>query len=140
MAVSLIFQCFVLPICVSLLSHWCREDAIDTKIVINGSIRNLSPQADNAIFRIVQEALVNVRRHSKATKAVVGVEFAPNTVKIAVRDNGMGFSLPITTSDLTSLGKLGIAGMQQRVRFLNGTFDIRSELSRGTLVSIEVKS
>ena len=112
------------------------QDGINTRLEISGSVRDLSSEADINIFRIVQEALNNIRRHSKATKANVNLGFAPNNINLTIWDNGVGFSLPRTTGKLTTLGKLGLAGMQQRVNFLNGTFMINSEPGKGAIIHI----
>ncbi len=117
-----------------------KEDGIDTKILVWGEKRKLKPEADVMIFRIVQEALNNVRRHSKASAVRVAVEFAQESLRIAVHDNGRGFSLPKTMRDFTARGKLGLIGMQQRAEFLDGLFQIRSNPSKGTSVTIEIKA
>ena len=77
---------------------------------------------------------------SQATEAIVTLEFAADTVRIAVWDNGRGFSMPKAAGALTSRGKLGIIGMQQRTRFLDGSFDIHSEPGKGTLVSVKARA
>ncbi len=115
------------------------QDNINARIEIKGITRTLSPEADINIFRIVQEALNNIRRHSKATEVSVNMEYSPDTINLMIQDNGIGFSLPRTTSDLTSGGKLGLAGMQQRVNFLNGVFILDSEPGKGVNISIVLK-
>lgn len=115
------------------------EDSIDTKIVVNGDSRKLQPETEVIIFRIVQEAVNNIRRHSKATAATITVEFAPESFKLTVRDNGKGFLFPKTISNFTAEGKLGLIGMQERAKFLNGALKIDSEPGKGTLVTLEVK-
>ena len=116
-----------------------QESNIDTKVQVKGGSRRLKAETDVIIFRIVQEALNNIRRHSQATKAVVALEFSSDTVKIQVSDNGKGFKLPETTSFLASQGKLGLIGMEQRSKFLNGTLDIQSEPGKGTSITFEAR-
>lgn len=115
-----------------------HEGGIETKVVVHGVERKLSSETEVTIFRIVQEALNNARRHSNATEVVVALEFAPESLEITVQDNGDGFSLNETIRDLTAEGKLGLIGMQQRAKFLNSTFNIFSQPGKGTLVSIEI--
>jgi len=86
----------------------------------------------------VQEALNNIQRHSKATTAAVTLEFTPVSLRITARDNGTGFSLQEPIESLATKGKLGLIGVQQRVRFLDGTLKIHSRPGKGTLLSIEV--
>jgi len=121
-----------------LLNRLNQDDGITTKMMVKGVERKLPPEIEASIFRIVQEALHNVRRHSEASMAVLTLGFNSKSLKIRVRDNGKGFSLQETVGKLATEGKLGIIGMQQRAQFLDGTFDIHSELGKGTLVSIEV--
>ena len=114
-----------------------QESEIDTKVVVKGTVRKLRSETEVTIFRIVQEALSNVRRHSKATEAIITLKFEPESIGIILRDNGTGFVSKAILGNLASEGKLGIAGMEQRVKFLNGTLNIQSEPGRGTVVSIE---
>jgi len=90
------------------------------------------------LFRIAQEALSNVRRHSEATRVEAQIEFASEKVKLQVSDNGKGFELPKMLGDLASSRKMGILGMQERARIIDGNLSVKSEISRGTTVSIEV--
>jgi two-component system sensor histidine kinase DegS len=121
-----------------MVDHLNQEDEINTKMVVQGTEKKLRPEAEVTIFRIVQEALNNVRRHAKATEAVVALKFAPECLEIMVKDNGKGFSLNETIRNLTAEGKLGLIGMQQRAQLINSTFNIYSQPGKGTLVSIEI--
>ncbi|MBA7651404.1 hypothetical protein ES703_59223 [subsurface metagenome] len=121
-----------------LLNRLNQENNVVTKMVVNGVERKLPSEIEVTIFRIVQEALNNIRRHSEASVAVLTLEFDPKYLKVTVQDDGKGFSLRETIDNLTTEGKLGVIGMEQRARFLGGTFDIHSELGKGTVVSIEV--
>ncbi|MBA7652050.1 hypothetical protein ES703_59879 [subsurface metagenome] len=115
-----------------------EEEMIKGSVVIKGIERDFSSESEVTIFRIIQEALNNVRRHSQATEVLVTVEFPPESVKIVVNDNGKGFILNKTAGDLAAEGKLGIIGMQQRAKFLNANFGIYSQPSKGTSVSITI--
>jgi len=90
------------------------------------------------LFRIGQEALQNVRRHSRATEVVVRVEFGAEKVRLDVTDNGTGFELAEVLGDFASRGKLGLIGMQERARLLDGNFSLKSEVSKGTTISVKV--
>jgi len=130
----------LLPALAWLVNQLERDDGISATLVVNGTNRKLAPEADIMIFRIVQEALNNIRRHSKATEATVALEFAPRTIKLTISDNGKGFKMPERMSTLTAEGKLGLGGMRQRVNLLGGTFDIQSKLGNGTTIVIELKA
>jgi two-component system, NarL family, sensor histidine kinase DegS len=113
------------------------QEGINARIEFTGSHRKLPPEIDINIFRIVQEALNNIRRHSRATEVMVNLIFTENTIKIVVQDNGIGFTTPKTSSEYSAIGKLGLIGMQQRTQLLNGIFKLHSEVGKGTTVEAE---
>ncbi len=110
---------------------------VNTRITIKGTKRKLPPEAEVTIFRVVQEALNNIKRHSKATEAVVTLEFDTDRLKITIEDNGQGFRLPQKPNRLAARGQLGLIGMRQRIDLLGGKFQIRSRPGEGTLLLIE---
>jgi len=107
------------------------------EVKTNGAERRVAPEAELVLFRIVQEALRNVWRHSQATSAELLVEFAESTTKITISDDGKGFASPETIGDLVRDGKLGLTGMQERARLLGGSLTVESEPGKGTTVTIE---
>jgi PAS domain S-box-containing protein len=111
---------------------------IAVEIVTEGDERRLDPDIELVLFRIVQEALSNVWRHSQATAAQITVVFDTRTIRIIVKDDGKGFHVPKGIGDLAKDGKLGLAGMQERVRLLNGTVTVASEPGKGTVVTVDV--
>ncbi len=114
------------------------ESGIRVEVRVNGKEHRLRPEFEIVMFRIVQDALSNVVRHSRATLATVTLGFVNSNFKITVDDNGQGFCLPEKISDYTTKGKLGLERMQQQAELLNGTFDIWSEPGKGTTVTMEV--
>jgi PAS domain S-box-containing protein len=110
---------------------------VSVEVKAYGTERRLPAEVELVLFRIAQEALSNVRRHSQATKAEVKVEFEDKKTRITVKDNGKGFALPETMGDLVKAGRLGLAGMQERIQLLNGSLKIESETGRGTTVTVE---
>ena len=128
----------LLPALEWLTANLMEEDGIETELKVYGDRRRLPPEAELALFRVVQEALSNVRRHSQASRVVIVVEFGEGRVRITVKDNGQGVELPGTTGDLASTGKLGLIGMHERARLLDGTLTVRSEPGKGTTVTVDV--
>lgn len=122
-----------------LVDRMNNESDIDTRILVNGVERNLSPQVEITLFRVVQEALNNIKRHSKAKEAAITLEFATECLKVTIEDNGQGFHPPKKFDKLAAKGKLGLIGIQQRTNFLNGTLEIHSMPGKGTLLLIEAK-
>lgn len=89
------------------------------------------------VFRIIQEAINNARRHAEASKIEVCVEFNEGKMVATVRDNGKGFELPRTLGELSRSGKLGLIGAEERARLLDGSLTVQSEPNKGTTVVIE---
>ena len=131
-------QLGLLPALESLAEDMIISYGIDARIRLVGTERRLPPEVELVLFRIAQEALRNVRKHSQATKAVVRVEFTPEKVRLDVTDNGCGFELLERIGDFASMGKLGILGMHERARLIDGSISVESEAGKGTMVAVEV--
>lgn len=128
----------LLPSLEWLVSNLREYSAIAVEVVTEGDERRLDPEIELVLFRIVQEALNNVWRHSQATTAQIIVVFGDRTIRIMVKDDGQGFHVPKGIGDLAKDGKLGLAGMQERVRLINGTVTVASESGTGTVVTVNV--
>lgn len=121
-----------------LVDQMNKESNIDTQIRIDGGRGNLSHHKEAAVFRVVQEALNNIKRHSKATQAMVELEFSKSSLKLTIKDNGQGFRLPRQFHILAANGKIGLIGIQERIDSIGGTFKIQSRPGKGTLLLIEL--
>ena len=111
---------------------------ITTKVSITGSKRRLAPEEELTVFRIAQEVLSNVRRHSQASTVEMTLDFGADALTLIISDNGKGFNMPQRTSDLALSGKLGIIGMRERARLIGGTIIVQSELGVGTTVTLRI--
>lgn len=116
------------------------EHKIDARLTVEGKERRFTPETEVALFRIVQEALRNVAKHSGATKAMINVNFKQDETVITVIDNGKGFDQPESLGELSRKGKLGLDGMQTRARLIGGTFKIKSGVGKGSVLSIRIPS
>jgi len=96
----------------------------------------LPPETQLVIFRIVQEALNNVQRHSGATRASVTLECRDSEIRVTITDNGDGFELPRDLSEFARRGKLGLTGMEERIRLIGGNVEVSSQTGKGTTVSV----
>jgi two-component system, NarL family, sensor histidine kinase LiaS len=111
-----------------LATQWTQQ----TNIVANVSAEDLQPlplTIEEALFRIVQEALANVARHSKATLVQITLTTVDDTVTLSIIDNGQGF-------DVTQQGHLGVGlhSMQERMKALGGDVRIESSPEKGTRI------
>jgi PAS domain S-box-containing protein len=122
--------------------EWLTDDlkerfSVEANLRVLGTQRRLSPEAELLLFRIIQEALTNVRRHAQASRVEVTLEFGKDKTRASVRDNGTGFEPPKTLGDLSRVGKLGLIGMQERAQLLGSSLKIRSKPGTGTTVVVE---
>lgn len=86
------------------------------------------------LFRIFQESLTNVLRHSFAKKVEINLSCAENEVILTITDNGVGMNI----EDVKHKRTLGLIGMKERVLMVNGDYNIKSEPGKGTTVLITV--
>jgi PAS domain S-box-containing protein len=121
-----------------LLSNVEKQHQIKTSMSISGSRRRLSPEKELIIFRIAQEALSNVRRHSKASAVGMSIDIDDAALTLMINDDGGGFSIPDRASELVQSGKLGIVGMRERARLVGGTLIVQSEPGKGTKITLRV--
>ncbi|MCX6000675.1 MAG: PAS domain S-box protein [Chloroflexi bacterium] len=133
---SVLDQLGLIPALKVLIDNLRRTSQIDASLDVVGRERRLSPEVEVGLFRMVQEALRNVRRHSEAARAVVRAEFGGDGVSVTVTDDGKGFQLPGRLGDFAGRGKLGLVGMQERVQLFGGVFSVHSEVGKGTTVSV----
>jgi signal transduction histidine kinase len=96
----------------------------------------LAPDVEKTVFRVIQEALTNVYRHSKARNAWVSLLQQGGRVVATVRDDGQGISERVADLDTLSIG-VGISGMRQRVKEMAGEL-LLSNASPGTIVRISL--
>ena len=101
------------------------------------TIPPLPPETQLVLFRIIQEAINNVHRHSGASEASITVEYQEAEVRVTISDNGKGFALPRQLSDFTGQGKLGITGMAERAQLISGELEVNSQEGKGTTVIVK---
>lgn len=128
----------LLPALEGLMTGLLKEDAIEATLEVLGDQRRLPSETELTLFRITQEALRNISKHSEAANVEVQVEFTDTNVHITISDDGKGFDLPEGLADLAQTGKMGLMGMQERAELLGGTLALRSEPGRGTTVVVKV--
>ena len=92
-----------------------RAAGLDIDLAITGEVKPLPPGLELSVYRIVQEALTNVLKHARASRARVRVDYGPDAVTIDVIDDGTA-----RTASGAPAGH-GLVGMRQRVRVFGGT-------------------
>lgn len=109
-------------------------------MTVSGASRRLPSGHEIALYRIAQETLHNVERHSEASEVAVTLSYLSHEVELSVSDDGQGFTPPASLSSLASENKLGLLGMQERARIVGGTLRIRSQPGAGTSVVATARS
>jgi two-component system NarL family sensor kinase len=118
------------------LEGFAERSKIKVDLEIPGDFGRLSRDLETAVFRIVQECMTNIHRHSGSAVARVAISPCGRDLRIEVQDNGMGIS-PEKRLEMDRTGKagVGIRGMRERVRQLGGTLEIGSQLNgRGAII------
>lgn len=120
------------------LRNLCVETSEQTGIKINlyfkGDLESIDMTIKTYLFRITQEAVSNLVRHSNASTVDLRLTRMGNEVFFSITDNGRGF----LSEKLNKLSGHGIKNMRDRVNLLNGTIDIKSAEGKGTLIMIKI--
>jgi signal transduction histidine kinase len=116
-----------------------KRSGIQAKLTLPKKLGRLPTSVETALFRIMQEALTNVHRHSGSAKVEVALEVEKNLALLAIRDFGKG--IPKKTLELfleagTNVG-VGLAGIRERVKELGGSFDVQSS-KKGTTLKVSI--
>jgi len=110
---------------------------VDYEIVGSNS-KHLTHEAQITVYRIVQESLTNVARHSKASRANVILNQGSKSLTVIIEDNGVGFDLKELKSRDRKLKRLGLYGMEERAALIGGTFTVESAPGAGTSIFVEI--
>ncbi|MHA1858762.1 MAG: sensor histidine kinase [Candidatus Thorarchaeota archaeon] len=121
-----------------LLQRLQHETAIRVAFYTAGSPTRLDPLVETKSFRIVQEALNNVKRHSHATEVTVCLRFSPTSLIVKISDNGVGFAVDNVMLHAAQLGHLGLLGMRERAESMGGSLTITSTKTNGTGVCVRI--
>lgn len=116
------------------IRHLCRAYTGDTGTPVEACLANnvyLPGKAQIALYRIAQEALHNIRKHTEATQVVVQLEGDDESVRLVVRDDGGGF-----VPEGVGGGHFGLTGMAERAKDVGADFEVRSAPGEGTTIQV----
>jgi signal transduction histidine kinase/ligand-binding sensor domain-containing protein len=113
------------------------RQAIDLRVQVEGTPRDLGPLTQDEVYRIAREALRNAYRHAHATRIVVEIRYDARQFRLRVRDDGKGMDQKIVDGGGRE-GHYGMAGMRERAKGMRGTLTIWSELDSGTEVELTI--
>jgi signal transduction histidine kinase len=114
------------------------EAGIFCHFSITGEPIPLSPAQEITIYRILSEALNNVRRHSRASLVELGLKFEKGYITVEIADNGKGFNLDETIKNQVAEGNIGLISMRERSEIIGGSLEINTSIGNGTTVSVRI--
>ncbi|HEX3032867.1 MAG TPA: sensor histidine kinase, partial [Bacillota bacterium] len=129
----------LLPAIKYLAAELEKNFGLEVNLVVLAHSFRLLPEVEIAIFRIVQEALQNIVRHAEADKVNIVLELNKDIIQILIKDNGRGIpDLPRILNQLPQQGKLGLAGMCERVELIGGEICLVTGQGVGTTINVRV--
>jgi signal transduction histidine kinase len=121
------------------LNEWSEQSGVNVDFHGAGVDTSRLPlELEAALYRVTQEALTNTLRHAQAKRVSVLLERHADRVSLIVEDDGIGFEADTVLRTSGIRGKLGLLGMQERIRLAGGTFDLESTPERGTTVFVRI--
>ena len=127
----------LLPALRSYLKRFAERSGLRVHFKASPEAENLDDEQKTVLFRVCQESLTNVARHAQASHVTATLRQLRDGVRLQITDDGKAFCVE---QQLSGKGKkrLGLLGMQERVRLVNGRFAIKSMPGKGTTVTVEV--
>ena len=113
-----------------------ERSGLNIKLEMSENFGRLPGETETAVFRIVQECLTNIHRHSGSETATIRILRNPDAISVEIGDSGRGISAERLAEIQAQRSGVGITGMRERVRHLKGTLDIQSN-GNGTTIFVK---
>lgn len=120
------------------LANFTKQTGLPVELVAPPTLSRVDGPKGEALFRVAQEALSNIFKHAQATMAKIEFTATDDAVRMEISDNGRAFSVEEKLGRTKRTGRLGLLGMQERLRLVGGTLTIESTPGRGTRVCAEL--
>lgn len=117
------------------VDRWKEQTEISTQLIVDGDLQ-MPNSIELQLVRIIQEALTNVRKHSKATTARIEVRRRDGNLHLLVSDNGVGFAQ--AARGRTIFPRFGLSTMRERAESIGGVFNVEGTPGSGTVVTVEI--
>lgn len=127
----------LIPALSSHLRRFTDECGVTVKFTAAPAVEQLDNASRTVLYRIVQEALLNIARHAGAREATVRIVERQRSIRLEVTDDGKGFRTD-KPAPAGGLPRLGLLGMKERVEMVGGTFQIHSTPAKGTTIQVEL--
>ena len=115
-----------------------QNNAVNIEFQKSGEEQRLSHEVELALYRIAQEALNNVVRHSQAKRADLHISFGEKEVQLEVSDNGIGFDMPKSPTDFAPGGHFGLLGIRERADLIGARLELESAPGNGTRLKVRL--
>ncbi len=115
-----------------------EKHGITVEFISDKWVRNPKEEIRVILYKIVRELLFNIVKHAQAKKAVIAMSYEGNNIHINIEDNGIGFDYLKFNSYSVENQSIGIFSVRERIKYLNGSFEIVSKKGSGTRVTITV--
>lgn len=123
----------------SYAQDWSKRFGIELQLNLDPEIGRLAEAIELSIYRIVQESLNNIYKHSSATAAQINLErTSPRALMITIEDNGEGVEEQLDLVNLSQAGHYGLVGIEERVKLLGGRLRIQNRADGGLLIQAEI--
>lgn len=122
----------------ALVTEWSDQSAVETQLNLSPDVtlRSLPGEVAVNLYRVAQEALVNIGKHAKAKHVSVSLTWEEDQLEMSIEDDGKGFAPPDTLHGLTSQNHFGLAGMRERVELIGGEWSLKAIPGSGTTVCV----
>ena len=125
-----------LPAVRALVQEFTERTGLAVHLDAPGEFPAISPDAELALYRAVQEALANVARHADAQSVAIGIVAADSGIRVRITDDGRGFAGTVDPREFEQRGHLGLAGMRERIVALGGRMQVTGEADAGVRIEI----
>ena len=115
-----------------------QNSGIQIEFYKSGEEQRLSHEVELSLYRMAQEALSNVVRHSQATRADLQISFGIKGIELEINDNGIGFDMPKSPTDFAASGHFGLLGIRERAELIGARLEVESTVGRGSRLKVKV--
>ena len=112
--------------------------SLPVEMKVLGVETRIDPIVEVALFRIVQEALHNARKHALASRVVVTLGYGPDAVGVSIEDDGKGFDPTGVSRNWGQSDKFGLSGMRERAKLFGGSLDVDTAPGEGTRITVRI--
>jgi signal transduction histidine kinase len=109
-----------------------NKTGIDLSITINDSLDSIPRELALCLYRVIQEGLQNIAKHSRAKAAFITLHGLSDGIRLLIEDNGIGFE----PEEVRKKAGIGLSSMRERVRLLNGEINFKSQPGNGTQIEV----